>query len=263
MYTNQSHTFAICAYQNSPYLEECILSALNQTVKSKVIVATSTPNASIEDLANKYHLQLVVNERKSAGMDGDFNYAIAQAQTEIVTLGHQDDAFYPEYLENLLRESNRSQKPLIFFTDYHELRDGRIVDVNTLLKFKRLMLLPLKAPVLQRSQFVRRRILSLGNPICCPSVSYFKKNLPKDFFRESFNLDWQAWEKISKLPGDFIYCSKPLTQHRIHEGSTTSIIISGNLKAQEDFEMFCRFWPRPIAKLLTSFYATSTKSNSL
>ena len=263
MYTNQSHTFAICAYENSPYLEECILSAMNQTVKSNVIVATSTPNSYIEDLANKYHLRLVVNELKSAGMDGDFNYALSQAQTEIVTLGHQDDKFYPEYLENLLRESNRSKKPLIFFTDYHELRDSRIVSVNGLLKFKRLMLLPLKSSVLQRSQFVRRRILSLGNPICCPSVSYFKQNLPEDFFRESFNLDWQAWEQISKLPGDFIYCSKSLTQHRIHKDSTTSIIISGNLKAKEDLEMFCRFWPRPIAKLLASFYSTSTKSNSL
>ena len=109
MYTNQSHTFAICAYENSPYLEECILSAMNQTVKSNVIVATSTPNSYIEDLANKYHLRLVVNELKSAGMDGDFNYALSQAQTEIVTLGHQDDKFYPEYLENLLRESNRSK----------------------------------------------------------------------------------------------------------------------------------------------------------
>ena len=36
--------FAIWVYKESPYLEECILSLKNQTVKSNIIMATSTPN---------------------------------------------------------------------------------------------------------------------------------------------------------------------------------------------------------------------------
>ena len=51
-----NHTFAICAYKESKYLEECILSVLNQTIKSNVIICTSTPNDYIKRLAEKYKI---------------------------------------------------------------------------------------------------------------------------------------------------------------------------------------------------------------
>ena len=34
------HTFAVCAYKDSPYLEECLRSVTSQTVKSEVICCT-------------------------------------------------------------------------------------------------------------------------------------------------------------------------------------------------------------------------------
>ena len=52
----EKHTFAICAYKESPYLEECIKSLKSQTVKSNIIIVTSTPNQFISDLSEKYHL---------------------------------------------------------------------------------------------------------------------------------------------------------------------------------------------------------------
>ena len=39
-----NHTFAISAYKESEYLEECIKSVLDQELKSKIIITTSTPN---------------------------------------------------------------------------------------------------------------------------------------------------------------------------------------------------------------------------
>ena len=56
MTKRNDHTFAICAYKESPYLEECILSLKNQTVKSNIIMATSTPNEWIQGLAEKYEI---------------------------------------------------------------------------------------------------------------------------------------------------------------------------------------------------------------
>ena len=38
------HTFAICAYKDSPYLEACIRSLKSQTVPSEIICTTSTPS---------------------------------------------------------------------------------------------------------------------------------------------------------------------------------------------------------------------------
>ena len=39
-----NHTFVICAYKESPYLEECIQSLQAQTVSSQILMVTSTPN---------------------------------------------------------------------------------------------------------------------------------------------------------------------------------------------------------------------------
>ena len=54
---NTNHTFAICAYKESPYLEECIQSLMNQTVKSDILIATATPSKYIDDIAAKYNLR--------------------------------------------------------------------------------------------------------------------------------------------------------------------------------------------------------------
>ena len=50
----KDHTFAVCAYQESPYLEECIKSLKKQTIKSNILIATSTPNDYIKGIADKY-----------------------------------------------------------------------------------------------------------------------------------------------------------------------------------------------------------------
>lgn len=41
------------------------------------------------------------------------------------------------------------------------------------------MLLPLRIRKFWSSKFIRRRILSFGCAICCPSVTFDKKNLPQ------------------------------------------------------------------------------------
>ena len=54
----KNHTFIICAYKESQYLEECIKSVKKQTVKSNVILSTSTPNKYIEQLSQKYNIKM-------------------------------------------------------------------------------------------------------------------------------------------------------------------------------------------------------------
>ena len=50
-FTARDHTFVICAYKESKYLKNCIRSLENQTVKSHILIATSTGNAYIRGLA--------------------------------------------------------------------------------------------------------------------------------------------------------------------------------------------------------------------
>ncbi len=77
------------------------------------------------------------------------------------------------------------------------------------------------------------------------------------------NIDWFAWEQLSNQIGAFSYISEPLMGHRVHEGSTTSEIIKDNQRTVEDYKMFCKFWPKVIAKILTKVYVNSEKSNEI
>lgn len=258
------HTFVICAYKESPYLEECIHSLLQQNTGSRIIMVTSTPNDYIEEIAQKHQIPLYVN-RDEAGIAQDWNFGYNCANTPYVTIAHQDDIYYPNYLMQVMKRSKQGKHPLILFTDYQEIRDGKVTKSNKLLFIKRIMLLPLKLKCLQNNIWVRRRILSLGNAISCPTVTYYKNNLPNPVFRVGMrcSLDWEAWEALSKMEGDFMYIAKPLMAHRIHEGSETSAILEANMRVQEDYEIFCKFWPKRIAKLLVGFYAASEKSNTV
>lgn len=263
-YTEKDHTFMICAYKENPYLEQCVLSVLNQTILGNVKISTSTPNQYIKALAKKYKLPLVVN--KGIGdVVNNWNFAYSQAETELVTLCHQDDYYDAHYLENILCSINATKKPLIACTNYYEDRNSVHIKSNLLIKIKRFLIFPLRFSVLRNKKIIKRLALAFGCPVCCPSVTYVRSNLPGTIFQSGYgsNYDWQAWEMLSKLDGSFIYITKALTFHRIHEGSITSQMLLENKRGQEDYDMFCKFWPKLIAKVLAKAYSFSEKSNNL
>lgn len=258
------HSFVICAYKESPFLEECILSLKGQSVKSNIIMITSTPNNYIEKIGEKYGIPLYINEEDS-GIVQDWNFGYSKCTTPYVTIAHQDDIYLEKYTENAIDMLEQSKKPLIFFSNYGEIRDGILLKNNLLLKVKRILLFPLKFRIFRKSRFIRRRSLSLGNGICCPSVTFAVRNLPNPVFRVHFRSDedWEAWERLSKIEGEFLYNSDILVGHRIHGESETSVILSDNARGIEDYEMFCKFWPKCIAKVLVKVYSQSEKSNKL
>lgn len=258
------HTYAICAYKESKYLEECIQSLIGQTVESKIILCTSTPNEYIDKIASKYNIPVYVNEGES-GITQDWNFAYSKTDTRYVTIAHQDDVYLERYTEEMLDYMKKAKQPIIFFSDYYELRDGEKVHNTGLLKIKRLMLLPLRIKAFWSSKFVRRRILSLGSPICCPAVTFNKKLLAEPVFNNHFrtNEDWECWEMLSKKKGSFVYNKKPLMCHRIHIESETSAAIAETGRSAEDYEMYRKFWPGFIAKLLVKWYSKSEKYNEL
>ena len=86
------HNFVICAYQESPYLEECIRSLTKQTIQSPIRMVTSTPCEYIKTMAEKYKIPLYVNEGEG-GIAQDWNFAMSQCNAKYVTIAHQDDIY--------------------------------------------------------------------------------------------------------------------------------------------------------------------------
>ena len=109
------HTFAICAYKESPYLEEAIKSIVNQDVKTNYIIGTSTPNNYIEKLAKKYKIKYYVRDGKSDIQD-DWNFIYNKANTELVTVAHQDDIYDKNNTKEIL--TNYDPKILMYNTNY-------------------------------------------------------------------------------------------------------------------------------------------------
>ena len=173
-YSSNDHTYVLCAYKESAFLEECVKSLIAQTLSSNILIATSTPNEHITSIAQKYDLPIYINEGEK-GIGGDWNFAYSKANTPLITIAHQDDIYEPTYTEEMLDYINKSKNPIIYFSGYCELRNGEKIYNNSLLKIKKLMLSPLKIRAFWTSRFVRRRILSLGCPICCPAVTFVQK----------------------------------------------------------------------------------------
>ena len=259
--TNE-HTFAVCAYGKCKYLEGCIVSLLNQTVSSKIIIVTSTPNAEIQAISEKYVIPVYINKGET-GITQDWNYALSKVKTKYATIAHQDDEYGPKYTEQLLRGMNSHNQPLIAFSDYIELRGENRVSNSELIKIKRRLLFPLRIRWFQSSRFIRRRVLSLGCAICCPSVMYCLDVIKLPLFSNKYICceDWEAWEKLSQLKGSFVYVPQPLMSHRIHEESVTTKTVKSTGRKQEDYEMYRKFWPTWIAKILINRYSKAEEYN--
>ena len=258
----KNHTFVICAYKESQYLEECIKSVLNQNVKSNVIISTSTPNEYINNLAKKYDIPVFINEGES-GIGQDWNFGISKVETDYLTIAHQDDIYKQNYLEEIVNNLEKGNDFIIAFTDYREIKNGKEIELTKNLKIKKILLFPLR--IFKKSKFVRRRVLSLGTPICCPSVTINKKITGENPYKTELkcDLDWDTWDKMSKYDGRFLYIPKELMGHRIHEQSETSNLIENNIRLEEDLLMFKRYWPEPIAKFIMKFYKNAVKTNKI
>ncbi len=261
-----THTFVVLAYKESKYLEQCILSVLNQEHKSDVVIATSTPNFFISSLAKKYNLNIFERKDGKKGIGYDFDFARTCVPSDLVTIAHQDDFYEPEYSKKIIEAYDECQNSTILFTDYYEIRNGVHVYENKNLKIKRCLLKSLKNSALAHKKFFKRISLAFGNSICCPAVTFCNKNIKKDALFSCdmlCNIDWYAWEQVSNIKGCFNYIPEPLMGHRIHEESTTTEIIENNNRSREDYEMFKKFWVAPIAKVLTKLYSNSEKSNKV
>ena len=253
------HSFLVLCYGESPYLADCLSSLAAQTEKSEIVLCTSTPNARIAAAAEAFGARLCVNE-KHIGIADDWNFAAAQCDTPYYTLAHQDDLYYPDYVKKLLP---RMHKSIISFCDYEELTDAGLRRSTAMLFIKRLLLFPYLFRHSLNSPAAKRSILSFGSAVCCPSVMYNQARLKGFAFDPAYavSLDWDAWLRMTDMPGAFTYEKSVQMAHRIHRESETSRQIASDGRNREDARMMARIWPAPVAKLLSRAYAHSTDSN--
>lgn len=261
--TNPKHTFVICAYQESSHLEDCILSLLAQSsVKnkiSKIILYTSTPNDYIASFCKTYKIDTFVGT--GGGIGADWNGALSFVKTKYATIAHQDDIYEKEYGNKIIKAFEKKADLNIVFSDYYEIDGkGQKRPRNINLKIKTV---GLKVMSFLDNKKYQRRVYAFGNFICCPAVSYNMERLGNFKFDEQMKmaLDWDAWERIMKLPGSVRYISQNLMAHRIHEESETTNNTLDRSREKEEYLMFRRYWGEIMTKFLMKIYVNNQKGN--
>jgi glycosyltransferase involved in cell wall biosynthesis len=260
----REHAFVIPVYRQSPWLQECIESLLGQSTKSgQIVVTTSTPSPELESVVRQYDLPLLINPQ-SKGIASDWNFALHSTQAKLVTIAHQDDSYFPDYLTQMLQQIDRAPEFLIAYCDNVEHKSGEMRRSNLNLRVKRwLTQRAFKGRSCLSSPEEKLRLLRWGNPVCCPSVIYHRTRLLNFSFSNSFdsNLDWEAWERLARMEGEFLYVDRPLVSKRVHAGSETSALIANTRRATEDRQMFDKFWPRLVSRAISQVYKLGYLSN--
>lgn len=256
-YTGKDWTFVVCAYKECPYLRESINALVNQTEKVNIIISTSTPNEYIKTIADEYSIEVRVNPEP--GQIKDYNFAMKQGNTDLVMLAHQDEILNVDFVKSVLDEINKCEKPIIAFTDYIEMHND-IVDEkqSKMVKIKKILLIPLKSRKIASTIWGKRLALRFGDPITHPSVVCVKSRMPEELFREQYKaaMDWDLWERLSNEEGSFVYVDKILLYHRMNDMNQTAVLLkTTNERYENEYDIFCRFWPKWFSKLLMKFYS--------
>lgn len=260
-YGKEDITLVVCAYKECKYLRACVKSIMKQTVKPHMLISTSTPNAHIIKIAREFGIDVRVNT--DGGQIKDYNFAMQQAATPLVMLMHQDELLHSSFVEKVLAELNKTEDPIIAFTNYIEMHND-IVDrkPSVMVRIKRVLLIPLLIKPLARKGFGKRLIQMFGNPITHPTVVCVKGKMPKECFREQYKatMDWDLWERLSREEGSFAYISDVLLCHRMNdENQTAKLFRTTNSRYVEETEIFERFWPGWFVKILMHFYSKASQ----
>lgn len=275
------HAFVVPAHGEPEGLPTCLDSLKAQTSRSPIVLATSTPNRFLYDIASRYKLDLRVNQT-SAGIAADWNFALAQTDAEWVTLAHQDDWYAPAFVERCLAAAAGVRDPLMVFSAAHDLRSRRAgpqtgltmdagtevpaygVDIGAEAPGQRLLLNALVKRLLCEAAFLgqrsissparKRRLLAFGLPVPCPAVTLHRRVLATFRFDEAWrtNLDWAAWLTLVERDGALVYVREALVHHRLHDAAATSVWLAD--RAREDDLILRRLWPPAVARVLGWLY---------
>ncbi len=253
------HAFVVPAYGDSPFLPHCLASLAAQTVKSPVVIATSTPSTFIEEAASAWGVPIVVNPDR-AGIAADWNFALGQGGraglgARWVTLAHQDDTYAPRFTAETLAALARTPAVLCF-TAYQEIDDAGLPKSSKISKAKHL----LEAVTLGRARSARglrlRLYLSFGDPLPCSSVTFDLDRLGDFTFASGYGavLDWDAWWRLMETGAVFARAPQRLVGRRHNPLTATAGLLADGTRRREDRLMFRRAWPRPVAEFIAWVY---------
>jgi glycosyltransferase involved in cell wall biosynthesis len=150
-------TLIINSYNNSEYLDECLLSVANQTkLPDEIIIVDDNSTDNSFEIINNFRLlsfKTIIKNSKNMGISYSRNIAIDLTSSDYILFLDSDDVLFPDSIENIKKflttESpdliysdyelfgivNRLEKPQ--YSDYSQLLLGNIFPISTVIRKKR------------------------------------------------------------------------------------------------------------------------------
>lgn len=249
------HAVVVTVYRDNPFLPACLRSLRAQTLASEIIITTPTPSVFVAASAAEVGAKVVVKP-EDGGIADNWNFALNASDARYVTLAHQDDLYYPRFLERSLALFEKHDGAVLSFTGYEEVDDHGLPVSTKISRVKHLI----EAVTLGSRTLVGgarlRAFLSFGNPLPCSSVTFDRHRLGAFCFSGDFasNLDWDAWLRLLQRGESFARTPEKLVGRRYNESMTTTALLRDGRRAAEDLRMFRRLWPTPVGETLALFY---------
>lgn len=251
------HVFAVAAYGESPYLDKLLHSLKQQSVPSRIILCTSTPNAYITSLSAKYRIPVYVRHG-AHGLKEDWNFAYEQGAklAPLVTIAHQDDLYFPDYTKALLYAFSQYPDMSVFCCRYDTIDAAGNTIEGKSEQVKRYLRILLRDHAHADRSFVKLSALRYGNGIGCPTCTYQTRLCGFPLFQNDYKfvIDWDTLIRLARLPGRFICIEKPLMAYRVHSGAETAAQIENHNREKEETEMFEKLHGKCLSKILMHFY---------
>ena len=150
-------TLIINNYNNSEYLDECLLSVANQTkLPDEIIIVDDNSTDNSFEIINNFRLlsfKIIIKNSKNMGISYSRNIAIDLTSSDYILFLDSDDVLFPDSIENIKNFLTTERPDLIYsdyelfgivnrlekpkYSDYSQLLLGNIFPISTVIRKKR------------------------------------------------------------------------------------------------------------------------------
>ncbi|MEN0054754.1 MAG: glycosyltransferase family 2 protein [Mucilaginibacter sp.] len=199
------------SYNQGQFIEETILSVLNQTYKNiQYIIVDGGSTDQTMEVVNRYkdRIDIIIHE-KDKGQSDAINKGFRLAKGELTGWINSDDILYPDCIEQIVKLYNKNNDGSIYYGGIIEyidkdsksikLRNGVIGDKSYLLKEN--------YDVIQQGSFYSVKILK--------QVNYVNEAI-------HYCMDLDLWLRLLNYGPIYSYNEKPIAGFRKWEGTKTA-----------------------------------------
>ena len=221
-YTPEDLEIFVASYNRAEFLDQALISLLNQTAKGfRIVVIDNASTDNTEDIVKKYEDQGVefFKSEINIGFKGNFRRAQEMASKKWSMIFHDDDIMHPDYIKTALECINKLDNPVLISSQMDMLENPTNENWQKLTK---------KAYYLKNiSEFAS--FLYLGKPFNFP-LSIYRTDLFK-------KVPWEdeIYGKIADKPfpiniaayGETAIFTENYIRYRVHSGQDSNATKNG------------------------------------